>query len=103
MQTSQNLGYPDSQIPIENTKENIINSRIYEQSKNGEEIYMSFTKEEWEHFFNELKLRPLTDENFKKAVNNARYLAMLDRGFKDMEEGNGTVMTFAELERIING
>ena len=65
--------------------------------------YVSFTKEEWEYFFKELKLRPLTEENLQKAINNARYLAMLDRGFKEMEEGKGTVMTFEELEKLIHG
>ena len=34
-----------------------------------------------------------------KAVRNARYLAMLDRGFNDP---GGTRMTFEELERLIN-
>ncbi|MBR1729299.1 MAG: hypothetical protein IJ728_07235 [Selenomonadaceae bacterium] len=71
--------------------------------KKTEESYVSFTKEEWEYFFKELKLRPLTEENLQKAINNARYLAMLDRGFKEMEEGKGTVMTFEELEKLIYG
>ena len=52
-------------------------------------------------FFYELKLRPLNEKNFKKAINNARYLAMLDRGFKELEEGKGTIMTFEELEKLI--
>lgn len=68
-----------------------------------EESYVSFTKEEWEYFFKELKLRPLNEENLQKAINNARYLAMLDRGFKEMEEGKGTVMTFEELEKLFEG
>ena len=37
--------------------------------------------------------------DFGKAVRNARYLAMLDRGFNDP---GGTRMTFEELERLIN-
>ena len=68
-----------------------------------EESYVSFTKEEWEYFFKELKLRPLNEENLQKAINNARYLAMLDRAEKEMEEGKGTVMTFEELEKLIYG
>ena len=71
--------------------------------KKTEESYVRFTKEEWEYFFKELKLRPLTEENLQKAINNARYLAILDRGFKEMEEGKGTVMTFEELEKLIYG
>ena len=73
------------------------------KQKEKEESYVSFTKEEWEYFFKELKLRPLNEENLQKAINNARYLAMLDRGFKEMEEGKGTVMTFEELEKLIYG
>ena len=73
------------------------------QEEVKEETYVSFTKEEWEYFFKELKLRPLNEENLQKAINNARYLAMLDRGFKEMEEGKGTVMTFEELEKFIYG
>ena len=73
------------------------------QEEVKEETYVSFTKEEWEYFFKELKLRPLNEENLQKAINNARYLAMLDRGFKEMEEGKGTVMTFEELEKLIYG
>ena len=77
----------------------VVNSKV----ESNEEKYISFTKEEWEYFFKELKLRPLTEENLQKAINNARYLAMLDRGFKEMEEGKGTVMTFEELEKLIYG
>ena len=73
------------------------------KDENPKESYVSFTKEEWEYFFKELKLRPLTEENLQKAINNARYLAMLDRAEKDMKEGKGTVMTFEELEKLIYG
>ena len=73
------------------------------KQKEKEESYVSFTKEEWEYFFKELKLRPLNEENLQKAINNARYLAMLDRAEKEMEEGKGTVMTFEELEKLIYG
>ena len=65
--------------------------------------YVSFTKEEWEYFFKELKLRPLTEENFQKAINNARYLAKLARAEKNLAEGKGITMTFDELEKLIHG
>ena len=52
-------------------------------------------------FFYELKLRPLNEKNFKKAINNARYLAMLDRAEQSLKESKGTVMTFEELEKLI--
>ncbi len=65
--------------------------------------YVSFTKEEWEYFFKELKLRPLTEENLQKAINNARYLAKLARAEKNLAEGKGITMTFDELEKLIHG
>ena len=37
-----------------------------------------------------------------KAARNAKYLAMLDKGFSDMKAGKGTEMTFEELWRIID-
>ena len=72
-------------------------------AKNNEESYVSFTKEEWEYFFKELKLRPLTEENFQKAINNARYLAKLDRAEKNLAKGKSITMTFDELEKLIHG
>ena len=37
-----------------------------------------------------------------KAARNAEYLAMLDRGFKQMEEGGGRLVTKEEMERMLN-
>ena len=89
--------------PMMNYNEAVQAQTPTENKKQKEESYVSFTKEEWEYFFKELKLRPLNEENLQKAINNARYLAMLDRGFKEMEVGKGTVMTFEELEKLIYG
>ena len=35
-----------------------------------------------------------------RAARNAKYLAMLEKGFSDMKAGKGKVMTFDELERL---
>ena len=52
-------------------------------------------------FIDELK-RQFADGgkiNLLKAANNARYLAKIDRALAD---GAGTVMTFADLEKLAN-
>lgn len=36
----------------------------------------------------------------QKAKRNAEYLAMLDRGFADMEQGKGITKTMEELEAM---
>lgn len=38
-----------------------------------------------------------------KSVQNAEYLAMLDRSMKQFEEGKVVVKTTEELEKLING
>ena len=42
------------------------------------------------------------DEEEARAKANDEYLAMLDRGFQDMEEGKGTSMTWEQLETLRN-
>ena len=53
-----------------------------------------------------LELVDMVDEgkeiDLGKAARNAKYLAMLAKGFNDMKAGKGTVMTFEELERLIH-
>ena len=95
MNTATMMNYNEAvqaQTPTENKKK-----------EKKEDPYVSFTKEEWEYFFKELKLRPLTEENFQKAINNARYLAKLARAEKNLAEGKGITMTFDELEKLIHG
>ena len=43
------------------------------------------------------------DEEDALAAKNAEYLAMLDEGYRDMEEGKGTLMTWEDLEALRNG
>ena len=38
-----------------------------------------------------------------KAIRNAKYLSMLDRGIRSMKEGKGRVVTDEELQRLIYG
>lgn len=42
------------------------------------------------------------DEEEARDKANAEYLAMLDEGYRDMEEGKGTLMTWEELEALRN-
>ena len=62
------------------------------------------TFDEFKYFA--LELVDMVDEgkniDLGKAARNAKYLAMLAKGFSDMKAGKGTVMTFDELERLAN-
>ena len=62
------------------------------------------TLDEFKYFA--LEICDMVDEgkeiDLGKAARNAKYLAMLARGFNDMKEGKGVEMTFEELERLIN-
>ena len=62
------------------------------------------TFDEFKYFA--LELVDMVDEgkeiDLGKAARNAKYLAMLAKGFNDMKAGKGTVMTFEELERLAN-
>ena len=62
---------------------------------------MTLTAEESIYFKDEIEKQLAESKiiDIGKAVRNARYLAMLDRGFNDP---GGTRMTFEELERLIN-
>ncbi len=63
------------------------------------------TFDEFKYFA--LEICDMVDEgkeiDLGKAARNAKYLAMLNRGFKDMKAGKGIEMTFEELERLANG
>ena len=74
------------------------------EEKISAEDSMTLTAEESIYFKDEIEKQLAESKiiDIGKAVRNARYLAMLDRGFNDMEAGRGTRMTFEELERFIN-
>ena len=65
------------------------------------ENFLALTAEESVHFKNEIdkQLSETKIIDIVKAAKNAKYLAMLDRGFDDTE---GVTMTFEELERFID-
>lgn len=69
----------------------------------GEEKNFTFNVEELKFFTLEIKdmLIEGKEIDFGKAARNAKYLAMLDKGFKDMKAGKGIEMTFDELEKLI--
>lgn len=64
-----------------------------------------FTEEEWEYFLLESERMdnssPEKKFDAQKAVNNARYLAMIDRGIKQIHEGGGRLVTDEELRKMI--
>ena len=56
---------------------------------------ISFSRNEWKHFLDELKMRGT--EKISQCVNNARYLAMLDRAEEQSKNGEGRLFTWEEL------
>ncbi len=74
------------------------------ESKDLETRFDLKTFDELKYFA--LEICDMVDEGKKidlgKAARNAKYLAMLNKGFKDMKAGKGIEMTFDELERLIN-
>ena len=63
-----------------------------------------FTPEEWEYLMKEVNKQ--FDENgavdFQRAINNARYLAKLDRSIQQEKEGNFVTFTDEEWEKFVN-
>lgn len=60
-----------------------------------EEENISFTRREWKYFLDELEMRGL--KKIPQCINNARYLAMLDRAQEQSERGEGRLFTWDEL------
>ena len=61
----------------------------------------NFTREEWAYFMDEINKQIEEGSkkiNFARAINNARYMGMLDESSKSKEE---ITFTFEELERFI--
>ena len=72
-----------------------------EENSNG----IFFTAEEWEYLKKEIAKQ--IDEgthviNYKKAINNARYLAMLDESIQQIKEGKVVTFTDEEWEKFVN-
>lgn len=62
---------------------------------NGETLIVSRPKNE-----NVVIVSEKEYNEMQKAKRNAEYLAMLDRGFADMEQGKGITKTMDELEAM---
>ena len=61
----------------------------------------TFSPREWKYFLEELKMRGL--EKVELCINNAKYLAMIDRAHEGAAQGRLITKTFAELEAMANG
>ena len=61
----------------------------------------TFSPREWKYFIEELKMRGV--EKIEQCINNAHYLAMIDRAHEGISAGRVVTKTFAELEAMANG
>ena len=61
----------------------------------------TFSPREWKYFIEEVKMRGV--EKIDTCVNNAHYLAMIDRAHEGVVAGKIVTKTFAELEAMANG
>ena len=59
---------------------------------------ISFSANEWRHFIDEVAMRK--GQEIEKCLNNARYLAKLDRAYEQIQKGNVIVKTMEELETM---
>lgn len=65
---------------------------------NPDEDSITFTRNEWKHFIDEVGMRK--GQEISKCINNARYLAKLDRAYEQIQKGNVVIKTFEELEAM---
>ena len=65
-------------------------------SSAGENI--TFTPGEWKHFLNEIEMRGV--KKVDQCINNARYLAKLDRSDEQIRNGYVIAKTWDELEAM---
>ena len=68
--------------------------------KPGEDS-IAFSKSEWKHFLDEVEMRG--GKEIEKCINNARYLAMLDRAEVQSALSQGKMFTLEELKNLSNG
>lgn len=61
----------------------------------------TFSPREWKYFIEEVKMRGI--EKADLCINNAKYLAMIDRAHEGVAAGRVITKTFAELEAMANG
>ena len=65
---------------------------------NPDEDSITFTRNEWKHFIDEVGMRK--GQEIAKCINNARYLAKLDRADEQIRKGHFIVKTMEELEAM---
>lgn len=58
----------------------------------------TFSPREWKYFIEEVKLRGI--EKFKQCINNAKFLAKLDRADEQIAAGEGKLFTLEELRNF---
>jgi len=61
---------------------------------------ITFTPQEWKYFLEEVKMRGI--EKVNQCINNARYLAMLDRSEEQAKRGEVTKFTWKEWKEFVN-
>lgn len=60
----------------------------------------TFSPREWKHFIEEVKMRGI--EKVDVCINNAKFLAKLDRADEEFAAGGGTMFTMEELRNLCN-
>ena len=60
----------------------------------------TFSKREWKYFIEEVKMRGI--EKADQCINNAKFLAKLDRADEQFAAGEGKMFTPEELRNFIN-
>ena len=58
----------------------------------------TFSPREWKYFIEEVKMRGI--EKVDQCINNAKFLAKLDRADEQIEAGEGTLFTLEELRNF---
>ncbi len=58
----------------------------------------TFSPREWKYFIEEVKMRGI--EKADQCINNAKFLAKLDRADEELEAGYGTLFTLDELRNF---
>ncbi len=58
----------------------------------------TFSPREWKYFLEELKMRGL--EKVDLCINNAKFLAKLDRADEELKAGEGKMFTLEELRNF---
>ena len=58
----------------------------------------TFSPREWKYFIEELKMRGV--EKIEQCINNAKFLAKLDRADEEIAAGEGKLFTLEELRNF---